>query len=275
MDHPETPSPGGARLRELRRRLGITQLWVELEAELGTGYLQRVESGRVHQPGRDTLERILSAMDARFTERKEVLELFGYTVSVTPPDDDEVAWACDLARPELDEFPFPAYALECTNRLIAWNPVFPFLLGESSTEDDVMRLAHGSFLEAWFDPESPLYGLVDEPDRFLPALIRAFRHEMRQFQNEEWYEAVLAGPRRFELFRHYWAIVEAEPEHAAAARALVPVRLNVPGFGLMQFRLSVERFTRDHRFRIVYYFPSDSVTMDICARWNSRIAPAS
>ena len=40
-------TPGGARLRALREQAGKAQLWVEAEAELGTGYLQRVESGKV------------------------------------------------------------------------------------------------------------------------------------------------------------------------------------------------------------------------------------
>jgi hypothetical protein len=39
-------TPGGSKLRGLRERARRTQLWVELEAELGAGYLQRVESGR-------------------------------------------------------------------------------------------------------------------------------------------------------------------------------------------------------------------------------------
>ena len=68
-------TPGGAKLRALREGAGRTQLWVEAEAGLGTGYLQRVESGRVTQPERATLERILLSLEARYSERREVLEL--------------------------------------------------------------------------------------------------------------------------------------------------------------------------------------------------------
>jgi transcriptional regulator with XRE-family HTH domain len=50
----------------LREAKGKTQLWVELEAELGTGYLQRVESGRVALPGHAMLERILAALRASY-----------------------------------------------------------------------------------------------------------------------------------------------------------------------------------------------------------------
>jgi transcriptional regulator with XRE-family HTH domain len=48
-------TPGGKRLRALRNDYGKTQLAVELDANLGTGYLQRLETGKVQQPERDTL----------------------------------------------------------------------------------------------------------------------------------------------------------------------------------------------------------------------------
>ncbi len=43
-------TPGGNRLRALREYRGRTQLDVELDASLGIGYLQRVESGKVRHP---------------------------------------------------------------------------------------------------------------------------------------------------------------------------------------------------------------------------------
>ena len=61
--------------------------------------------------------------------------------------------------------------------------------------------------------------------------------------------------------------MEREPALVSAARALVPVRLAVPGAGLLQFRLSSEPFARDARFRVIYYFPADPATMRRCAAW--------
>src|SRR5215216_5147448 len=98
MRTPRSKTSGGARLRALREQVGRTQLWVELEAELGSGYLQRVESGKVAQPERATLERVLTALEARYGERREVLDLFGYTVVIPPPTDADIAWACEVCR---------------------------------------------------------------------------------------------------------------------------------------------------------------------------------
>lgn len=95
-------------------------MWVELEAGLGTGYLQRVESGRIAQPSRETVKRILDALGARFSERREIMELLGYQVSVPLPSEEDIRWARDVSRAELDAFPFPAHVLDCTTRLLSW-----------------------------------------------------------------------------------------------------------------------------------------------------------
>lgn len=245
-------TPGGARMRALREAAGKTQLWVEAEAELGTGYLQRVESGKVLQPERTTLERILTALDARYSERREVLEFFGYLATTTPPTATDIAWARSICHGELHDVAFPAYVLDCTHRLIAWNGYVPYLFGLRPDDPTLGRHAERSLLAAWFDPGSPLAPLVAEPEAFLPALIRAMRYEMQRFHAEAWCAAVVADLLMLPRFRHWWDIVEGEPTPASAARALVPVRLVVPRAGSLAFRLSSEPFTRDARFRLVY-----------------------
>lgn len=86
-------TPGGNRLRALRERAGRPQLEVELDASLGIGYLGRVESGKVRHPERETLERILAALGARYSDRRDLLELFGYVVDTPLPDAADVGWA--------------------------------------------------------------------------------------------------------------------------------------------------------------------------------------
>ena len=268
--HGKPGRPGGARLRALREAAGRTQLWVEAEADLGSGYLQRVESGKVVLPARATLERILTALDARYSERREVLSLFGYAVTASPPTEEEIESACAACRRELHEVPFPAYLLDCTHRLIAWNRHVPRLFGVAPDDPLLGGLARSSVLAAWFDPATPLAALAAEPDVFLPALIRALRFEMQQFRGDGWYADLLAQLLGLPRFREYWRVVEEEPPPVTAARALVPVRLAAPGGSVLQFRLSSEPFARDGRFRVVYFFPADAATMRECAKWSGR-----
>jgi hypothetical protein len=143
-------------------------------------------------------------------------------------------------------------------------------MGSNPAEPLPGGLAQRSFLAAWFDPDAPLAPLVAEPDRFLPALIRAMRFEMQQFGGEPWYAAVLAELQALPRFRLYWALVEREAAPVSAARALTPVRLTIPGAGRLQFQLSAEQFIRDARFRAIYLFPADPATMRRCAAWAAR-----
>ncbi|HEX5166322.1 MAG TPA: helix-turn-helix domain-containing protein [Thermomicrobiales bacterium] len=264
----EPGTAGGRRLRAIRRAAGRTQLWVEAESELGTGYLQRVESGRVVQPERGTLERILNALDARYSERREVLELFGYAVSTPPPDDADITWARATCHDELHAVPFPAIVLDCTHRLLAWNRLVPRLFGILPDDPTFGRLAGRSYITAWFDPSSPIPPHVAEPDALLPAILRAFQYEMRQFGHEPWYAGIMAELRALPAFQHYWRVTEQTPPPVGAARALVPLRLSVPGSGTLEFRLASEPFVRDARFRMVFYVPGDLVTMQWCAEWS-------
>jgi transcriptional regulator with XRE-family HTH domain len=261
-------TPGGAKLRAVREQAGRSQLWVEAEADLGTGYLQRVESGRVAQPGRATVERILDALDARYSERRDVLELFGYVVATPLPTADEIEWARASCQHELHDVPFPAYVLDCYPRLIAWNRHVPHLLGDGPGQAVLDRLAGRSMLAPWFEPASPFSRLLVEPERFLPVLIRALRYELQRFGNEPWIAEMLAEmcatlPR----FRQEWSRAAGEPPPISAARVLVPLRLAVPGVGRLQFRLVSEPFVRDTRFRLIYYVPADPATMRQCAAW--------
>lgn len=243
-------------------------MWVEVEAELGSGYLQRLESGRVAQPVRPTLERILTALGSRYSERRDVLESFGYTVSTDPPTEDDIAWARDICRHELDASAFPAYVVDCTVRLIAWNRYVPSLFGIPQEGSLFRQLTERPLLASWFDPASPLARLVVEPDVFLPSMIRAFRSELQLVGDEPWSRDLVAHLLdTLPYFRKYWERVEHEPPPATATRALLPVRLAVPGAGVLEFRLAVEHFTRDARFRVVYFLPSNPATMRQCAEW--------
>ncbi len=182
-----TETPGGNQLRALREARRKTQLEVELDAHLGIGYLQRVESGKVRYPERDTLERILAALGAHYTERRDALELFGYVVDTPLPDEAEIAWAVNVCRSELDEAVFPVYLLDCAHRLLAWNAFLPRVFG-----DFAGRATHPlSMLRALFDPAYGVTARIANPDVFFPAQMRALRYQMRLFHGEAWYDALI------------------------------------------------------------------------------------
>jgi transcriptional regulator with XRE-family HTH domain len=277
-------TPGGNRLKALREYVGRTQIDVELDASLGMGYLQRVESGKVRHPERDTLERILTALGAHYTERRDILELFGYVVDAPLPDETEIGWAIEACRNDLESAIFPAYLLDCAHRLLAWNALVPRLFrhplhpsfqspsplrreGEQNRKDIRQKfdpLTRVSMLRVIFDAAYGITPLIANPEVFFPAQIRALRYEMSHFQGADWSAAVLDDLLTCATFAHFWMKTESEPLHPVAARPLAPFEIKLPNVGLLQFRLVSEPFASDRRFRVLYYLPADPATMGWC-----------
>jgi transcriptional regulator with XRE-family HTH domain len=258
------PTPGGERLKGLRELAGKTQLDVELDGHLGTGYLQRVESGKVQHPERDTLERILSALGARYSEQREVLELFGYRMGAPLPGEDEISWAVEACSTELHSAVFPAYLLDCAHRLLAWNAFVPSLFPL-----DVMRTAakpsgRKSLSHLLFNPQYGVLQRIQNVEAFFTAQLRTFRLELQPFIQEAWSHDFLRELRQDELFEQYWLRSAQEQQTSLAARPLVPLQIcDLSGHSL-QFRLLSEPFAQDRRFRLIYYLPADPASMQWC-----------
>jgi hypothetical protein len=167
--------------------------------------------------------------------------------------------------------PFPAYLLDCTHRLVAWNSLTPKLFRLEGAANGMARLANASMLRVLFDPAYGVTQLIHNPETFFPAAIRALRYEMRRFRGERWYEAVLDDLRRCPLFEHYWLTLQSEPLQPIAARPLTPIELSARSSGPLKFRLASEVLAEDRRFRVIYYLPADSITMQTCASWSEAI----
>lgn len=261
-------TPGGNRLRALREHRGRTQLDVEFDASLGTGYLQRVESGKVLHPERDTLERILKALEARYTERRDILELFGYIVDAPLPDETEIAWAIDSCQSDLDSAIFPAYLLDCTHRPLNWNNLASRLFPIPAFHSERV-----SMMRIIFDPVLGITPLIANPEVFFPAQIRAMRYEMAHFRGETWATAVLEDLLRYPIFAQYWSQADSITLHPTAARPLSPLEIDLSPTGRLQFRLLAEPFVSDRRFRVVYCMPADPATMQWCLKSDTDFQP--
>jgi len=252
-------TPGGKRLRALRNDYGKTQLAVELDANLGTGYLQRLETGKVQQPERDTLERILAALAAQYSERREVLEMFGYLVSTPVPSQAAIKWAVAACQAELDSALFPAYLLDCAHRLLTWNAFVPRLFDLPHMRQQA-KTAYISMLKVVFDPAYHFSPQILNREAFFLAQIRALRYERQRFQDEAWYSDLIRDMRQCSEFETYWTKPPATPA-LFAARPLTLLELAAKDAGILQFRLLSEAFVQDRRFRIIYYLPADARTI--------------
>jgi transcriptional regulator with XRE-family HTH domain len=262
MSHQKSPrTPAGMRLRALREACGKTQLDVELDASLGIGYLQRLELGKIGQPERDTLERILAAVSASYMQRREVLELFGYRVAITVPNENETRWAIDAFQGEVKQDAIPAYLLDCAHRLLAWNSLIPKVFSEFQT-----KLTNTLIPRLIFDPIDGFAAGVVNADVFFATQIRILQYEGQRHGGAAGYGAFVEGLRAYPLFDKYWREQSLDLQVHAAFRPVADLKLDT-GRGLAHFRLISEVFAQDARFRVIYDVPVDRGTVRRCSAW--------
>ncbi len=258
-------TPGGRKLRELRECTKRTQLSIEMEAGLGTGYLQRVESGKVLHPEKETLERILKALDVSYGRQRQVLEMFGYTAPTPLPNEDEVAWATRVSQSDLHSLVFPACLLDCSLCLLDWNKCVPTVLGFSLGSLHMSRLKYLSITTLIFDEQYHITQRIINPEPFFLTFLRVLFIRMQPFRHEAWYADIISEPyQRLPLFKKHWdSVIQDEHSHTIASPCL-PVRFDTPHAGELQFHVFFESFIPDSRFHFVYCLPADTPTMHYC-----------
>ncbi len=259
MSHLKQPqTSGGLRLRALREACGKTQLDVELDANLGIGYLQRLELGKVQQPEQDTLNRILDALGTRFIERREVLALFGYSIPITLPDDAEIQWAVDIFHAQVKGQTIPVYLLDCGHRLLAWNDQTAHMFHGLNT-----RVRTPLLPRLIFDSVAGIADAILNTGTFFSAQIRVIQYEHQRCGNQLLYNTLIDEMRTVPAFVQYWENGSLAARVQVPMRPLVPMQL-VTRSGLAQFRLIAENFVQDPRFRVIYYLPDDPATLRQC-----------
>jgi transcriptional regulator with XRE-family HTH domain len=249
-------SSGGSKLYELRKRAGKSQNDVEGEALLGEGYLHRLESGKVSNPKRETLERILTMLNARYNEQYEILRLFGYQVATPLPTEQEIEWAISVSEEHLQRCPYPAYLLDCAYRLCAWNDYIPMLIGQTSDSLKMKQFKGKSVVEVILDEQYGLTKLADNPNEIFSSVLLTYKAALSVYWDEEWSYEMTANLMRLPLFKKYWDLTEQY--HQSLNRPTHPpalFRINIPGRDRMQFRVLSFPFSQDRRFLIVEYVP--------------------
>lgn len=260
---PKQPvTPGGKKLRELREQARMTQQEIEGEAELGFGYLQRLELGKVSRPKRETLERILTTLNASYNDRYEVLSLFGYMVSTPLPTDKEIEWAIQVSKEHLQRCPYPVYLLDCAYRIWAWNAYVPRMIGQDPDGLRMKGFQGKCVVELIFDEQHGIAALASNSDETFTSLLLTFRAALYPYQEEEWCKSMTAKVLELPLFKAYWDQTERYlqsinmPIHPATF-----FHIGVPGKQDIQFRVLSIPFSQDRRFLIIEYIPFDGTSL--------------
>lgn len=232
-----------------------------------TGNLWKQINGHV-KPKAQALDEILVALDVPFHVYRDLMVLHGYAPRVRLPNARDIANACDVCQEELHGVPYPAYLVDCGQRLHAWNRYAPQLLGITSEQARDDGYGNATVLDLAFNQDYRAASRIVNGEAFLPIMVAVMRSEFQVFLHEPWCNALVTRYRRdVPGFDALWDHPYMLPPQKTATRTMGPLVLNVEGIGNVTFRLWGNDFIHDPRFRIVQYIPVDAKTLRACAMW--------
>lgn len=200
LDRPNTTNLGW-RIQQLRLRRGLQQKTLARLANVDAAFLNRMERGRSSRsrPKPETIHRLLDALDATPAEREAV-----FHVEVPPLSEGEIQSCVSEIEADYERAPEPMVLVDDR-----WNRWYINELGRrmfALSDDEYRRCLGRTTLDAFVDPEQPLYSRYSEEHRELQFAQRLiiFKTFFAAQQFDTWYLAVEDYVKRFPLGRRVW-----------------------------------------------------------------------
>lgn len=262
---------GGRLLRSLRKARRETMINIAADAEITYKTLQGIETGSTKSPSIETLRRIIDALDAivpvPIGERQKIFVAYGYKKPYPLPTQVEIDTAIQEWKEKYRHVPYPAYLVDCGQRLLDWNQYAPRLLGLKNDDIQLNQFIEVTIYDVTFALSNSFVKILNR-DEYLLDLMRTIKAEDAVFQHEGWYHDHLHKIReKYPEFAALWNEVQIDSAGQFELGNNTPIELDIPGTGLLTFRLSRINFVSDIRFFVVQWIPMDDMTMLQCLIW--------
>lgn len=262
---------GGQLLRELRKFRGETIENIATDAGITYKTLQGIETGSTKSPSPDTLRSIIDALHMAepvpLIEHQRVFTAFGYQKPYPLPTQIEIDNAIDEWKKSYRNVPYPAYLVDCAQRLLDWNQYAPRIVGLNNDDVRTQQFFGVTIYDIIF-ALSDAFVKVANRDEYLIDLMRTIKAEDSAFQHEEWYQEHLREvQKKYPEFAELWGNHAVDMTGQFELGNTSPIKLEIPGTGSMTFRLSRINFVLDIRFFVVHWTPMDDFSMLQCLMW--------
>ncbi len=263
---------GGVQLRALRKARKKSMVDIAAEACITYKTLAQIETGVTERPTKETLEKILTALDqisvVSSEERRAVFDAFDYKEALPLPTDDEIAWECRKWQEDYQNVPHPAYFVDFAQRLLHWNRYIPRFLGLKHDDPGMRRFKNITTFDLAFNPFYKATTMIENRADFLPQMVYVIKREFQPFRAQTWcVECIEKAQQNYPEFRAVWDAIPEEGLQSLGLRTMGPLHLRVTNGNLLKFQLLGTDFAFDPRFRSVQYIPLDDITMRQCVEW--------
>ncbi len=260
---------GGAKLRKLRKDRHETIENLATDAGITYKTLSEIERGVTKQPAKEILGKILKALaelaPLRLDEQESIYKAYGYKAPILLPTTEEIKAAVKVWHKSYN-VPKPAYLVDISQRLLAWNKYAIHLLGLRPNDPRLRNFKNITIFDFAFNSiTAPLIEVVNI-NEYVPTLIKVMKMESEPYKGEPWYDKWINDTKQKYLgFRDLWDAAENNPLDLGFADVII---LRIPNEnGLFKFQLSRSPFATDSRFYTVTWDPVDQKTILKCAAW--------
>jgi transcriptional regulator with XRE-family HTH domain len=264
----------GGLIKDYRLKKRLSQLEVSLRIGWSdTTRLSKIEQGRVGKPTRETIEKVIKALDLNEQEKGEFLYQGGYL-----PSDEEIKAIIKEFAKKIDSWPYPAYMMDLSWRLLYCNPLslIAFNLPLSWLKD--VPIYKPNVLEFPFLPKDQYPVDVEKGEdikslkSFQLAQIANFKTENFRYQKETWYKRIVQNMMKSEEFRDLWFTVSLKEYYK---KLLDHEYKRITGVfegkkKSLDFYLSTTKLIEDPRFQICFYFPANPDSLKFCIKNNLK-----
>lgn len=260
----------GGLIKDYRLKKRLSQLEVSLRIGWSdTTRLSKIEQGRVGKPTRETVEKIIKALELTEQEKGEFLFMGGYL-----PTDDEIKKVIREVSSKIDDWQYPAYLMDFSWRFLYCNEIHArvfemyegFKKDIEKTKPNVLELPFVSKDILKFEIEKGEDETKLKP--FKVAAIASFKVENMHYQNETWYKKIVQNLMKYGEFRKLWPKIDLRDYHKKLSD--YEFKRSYYGSGKKRleykFHLYTTRVINDPRFQITLYFPADEKTKAQCAK---------
>ncbi len=262
---------GGRILRELRKSRNETIENIATDAGITYKTLQGIETGSTKSPSPDTLRRIIDAlhmvMPIPLIEHQSVFTAFGYQKPYPLPSQMEIENAIREWKKSYRDVPYPAYLVDCAQRLLDWNQYAPRLLGLKNDDVRAQQFSGVTIYDIIF-ALSDMFVSIDNRNEYLADLIKTTKAQDTVFQHEEWYKNFLHDVlNKYPELAELWESITIDETIQFHMGNTKPIKLRILGAEVLTFRLTAINYVLDSRFWVVHWTPLDDVTILQCLMW--------
>lgn len=259
----------GGLIKDYRIKKRLSQLEVSLRIGWkDTSRLSKIEQGRVGKPTRETIEKVIRALELTEQERGEFLLIGGYL-----PTDVEIRKAIKEIGLKVDDWPYPSYVVDFSWRSIYTNQatILTLNLPKKYIEDWNKRRLNMLRLSFLSKDELPIDILKGEDKNnlkpFKLAQIATYKTENFKYQNEKWYQKTVQSLMNDKYFRKLWPVVDLKMYYKKLYdyeyKRLTGIYEGKKRS--LNFHLLTAKMISDPRFQMVMCYPADSYTEIYCS----------